>query len=111
MDAGDFDRRITLQRLGVAVDDGFTKTPGAWGTLAIVWAQIVPYSRPSKEHLAATEMSAESYLIFRIRRDAAWADLSAKDQILYNGHVHNITFVREDGRFYFVIDTVVRGDG
>ena len=90
MDAGDFDRRITLQRLGLPVDDGFTKAPGAWSPLATVWAQLVPYQRPSKEHVAAGEYSAESYIIWRIRKDRVWADLNAKDQLVYRGVVHNI---------------------
>jgi head-tail adaptor len=109
MDAGAFDRRVTLQRAGEA-DDGFSTVQSSWTDIADVWAQILPYARPAIERAVSSEFASNSYRIFKIRRASAWADLNAKDRLIYNGGVHNITFVREDGRMYLVIDTVVRGD-
>jgi SPP1 family predicted phage head-tail adaptor len=109
MDAGSFDRRVTLQR-ATETDDGFSTVETSWTDIATVWAQILPFARPAMERSSAGEFASSAYVIFKIRRDSAWDDLNAKDRLIYNDKPHNITFVREDERMYFILDTVVRGD-
>lgn len=111
MDAGDFDRRITLQRSSSGTDNGFGTAAGAWSDIATVWAQLLPVSRMVLERLAASETLSAGPVLFRIRRDLAWDDLNATDRVMFNGRAHDITFVRLDGREFMLIDAVARGDG
>jgi SPP1 family predicted phage head-tail adaptor len=95
MDAGELDRKITLQRQGADFDNGLGTEPGEWATLASVWAKLMPMS--GAERLAALENAAFASVRFLIRKSSDVA--------------HNIVNVREDGRAFLVIDAVARGDG
>lgn len=108
MDAGQLDRRITLQRM-TEIDDGYATSPSTWETLATVWAQLMPLS--SVERAAAGENAAFGKATFRIRRDSSWSDLNATDRVQYDGRSFNILGVREDGRGFYMVDCVARGDG
>jgi SPP1 family predicted phage head-tail adaptor len=108
MDAGKLDRRVTLQRQGAETDNGFGTVPGAWATLATVWAEMVPMS--GSERIAAAENAALANVRFRIRKSVPVADLNAKDQLVFGGLTHDIANVRLDGRAYLIIDAVARGD-
>jgi SPP1 family predicted phage head-tail adaptor len=107
MDAGEFDRRITLQRK-LEGDDGFTTTETGWEQLAVVWAKLIPMSW--KEMLAAAENAAFANVRLKIRRDSLWSDLNATDRLLVEGNAHDIVSVRSEGRGFFLIDAVARGD-
>jgi SPP1 family predicted phage head-tail adaptor len=108
MDAGEFDRRITLQRATVT-DDGFSAVQGDWVDLARVWAKCVPLS--GKEILAAGETGAFANVRYKIRNDSLWSDLNETDRFLdEDGRPCNITFVRSEGRRFFLIDGFRRGD-
>jgi SPP1 family predicted phage head-tail adaptor len=96
MDSGAFDRRVTLQRLS-ETDDGYGTVADSWADIATVWAQLLPVSRMVLERLAASENQSAGPVLFRIRRDSAWADLNAKDRL----HVERSRarhHVRSDGR-------------
>jgi SPP1 family predicted phage head-tail adaptor len=108
MDAGKLDRRVTLQRQGVATDDGFQSQPGAFADLAEVWAQFIPLT--ATERAQAGETQAYAQARYRIRKDTLWADLNAKDRLV-DGRTFNITAVNEPDRDWLVIECVARADG
>jgi SPP1 family predicted phage head-tail adaptor len=108
MDAGKLDRRVTLQRQGVATDDGFQSVPGAFADLAEVWAQFIPLT--ATERAQAGETQAYAQARYRIRKDTLWADLNAKDRLV-DGRTFNITAVNEPDRDWLVIECVARADG
>jgi SPP1 family predicted phage head-tail adaptor len=107
MDAGEFDRRILLQRK-VEFDDGMATVPDDWSDIATVWAKLVPMS--GKEILAAAENAAFANARFKIRRDTLWSDLNATDRLIFEDKAHDIVSVRSEGRGFFLIDAVARGD-
>jgi SPP1 family predicted phage head-tail adaptor len=108
MDAGQFDRRITLQRK-LEIDDGLATVTDSWSDLAEVWAKLIPMT--GKEILAAAENAAFANVCFKIRRDSAWSDLNAADRLMFEGKAHDIVSVRSEGRGFYLIDAVARGDG
>ena len=108
MDAGEFDRRILLQRK-VEYDDGLSTVTEGWSDIANVWAKLIPMS--GKEILAAAENAAFANSRWKIRRDSSWSDLNAADRLVNDrGQVEEITAVRSEGRGFFLIDAVARGD-
>ena len=108
MDAGELDRRITLQRLS-ETDDGFGTVASSWSTLATVWAKLMPVL--GQEKLQALETTGTARRKFKIRKSSDVADLSAKDRLVYGGDNHDIWDVSELGREFLVIDAMVRNDG
>ena len=107
MDAGEFDRRILLQRK-VEFDDGLSTVTEGWSDIATVWAKLIPMS--GKEILAAAENAAFANVRFKIRRDSLWSDLNATDRLMFEDKAHDIVSVRSEGRGFFLIDAVARGD-
>jgi SPP1 family predicted phage head-tail adaptor len=107
MDAGQLDRRITLQRK-VEADDGFTTETASWSTLATVSAKLVPIS--GAERVAAGEVSAFRNIRLKIRRDSLWSDLNETDRLLFEGRAYNILSVMPEGRGFFLIEAAARGD-
>jgi SPP1 family predicted phage head-tail adaptor len=107
MDAGEFDRRITLQRK-VEADDGFATVTEGWSDIATVWAKLIPMS--GKEILAAAENAAFANARFKIRRDSIWSDLNATDRLMFEEKAHDLISVRSEGRGFYLIDAVARGD-
>jgi hypothetical protein len=68
MDAGKLDRRVTLQRQGVATDDGFQSVPGAFADLADVWAQFIPLTATERAQAGETQPTPKPATAFaRIR--------------------------------------------
>ena len=108
MDAGRFDRRVTLQRRGVDTDDGFNATPGDWADLADVWARFVPLA--GSERAAASQTQAYGKANWEIRKDSIWADLNAKDRLVSNGNPFNIVNVTEPERGFLFVETVSAAD-
>lgn len=107
MDAGQFDRRIVLQR-AVTVDDGLTTVISGWEPLATVWAKYIPIS--GAEMLAAGETASFNRVRFKIRNDSLWSDLNATDRLTFDDKEYNIDAVRSEGRGFFLIDAVARGE-
>jgi SPP1 family predicted phage head-tail adaptor len=107
MDAGEFDRRITLQRK-TELDNGYETEVSGWSDIATVWAKLIPMS--GKEILAAAENAAFANVRFKIRRDTIWSDLNATNRLMFEDEAHDIVSVRSEGRGFFLIDAVARGD-
>jgi head-tail adaptor len=110
MDAGQLDRRVTLQRQGAETDDGFSTQPGAWAELATVWARLIPLT--STERASAAQTEAFQKANWEIRKDSSWADLNANDRLLDpDSRVFNIVNVTEPRRGYLFVESVSAGDG
>lgn len=107
--AGEYDRRVVLQRQGVASDDGFQSVPGAWDELATVWAKFIPLT--GTERAAASQTQAFGNANWEIRKDSSWADLNAKDRLLHNGTAYDIINVTEPKRGYIFVESVAAADG
>ena len=107
MDAGQLDRRITLQRQS-ETDDGLATVAGDWTDIATVWAQLMPVL--GAEKFAAQEVGGTARRKFKIRRSSAVADLNSKDRVVYSGATHDIWDVSEMGRDFLIIDAMVRND-
>ena len=108
MDAGAFDRRITLERKGVASDDGFQTVDGAWDEVATIWARFIPLS--GSERAVASQTQAFCKANWEIRKDSSWADLNAKDRLTNNGKVFNILNVTEPRRGFMFIESIGAAD-
>lgn len=108
MDAGELDRRITLQRI-TETDDGYGTVASGWNTIATVWARLMPIL--GAERMAALENAGTARRKFKIRRSASVADLKAKDRLVYNEVNHDIADVSEMDRDFLIIDAMVRNDG
>ena len=94
MDAGQLDRRVTLERATEA-DDGYATSVSGWQPIASVWAKLVPIS--GAEMIAAGETAAFNRIRLKIRRDSQWSDLNATDRLtfddtaigpIFRNHVH-----------------------
>ena len=107
MDAGQLDRRVTLERATEA-DDGYATSVSGWQPVASVWAKLVPIS--GAEMIAAGETAAFNRIRLKIRRDSQWSDLNATDRLTFDDKAYNILSVRSEGRAYYLIDAVVRGE-
>jgi head-tail adaptor len=111
MDAGQLDRRVTLQR-GVETDDGFSTTLD-WSSpveIATVWARLIPLT--STERASAAQTEAFQKANWEIRKDSSWADLNAKDRLLDpDSRVFNIVNVTEPRRGYLFVESVSAADG
>jgi SPP1 family predicted phage head-tail adaptor len=110
MDAGQLDRRVTLQRKGAETDDGFNTVPGGWADLADVWARFIPLT--GAERAAASQTEAFGKANWEIRKDSSWADLNAKDRLTVKdtGQAFNIVNVTEPRRGFLLIESVAASD-
>lgn len=95
MQAGKLDRRITLERASITLDD-FGGQVEAWVVLATVWAEAIPVS--DRERWRAGEIGATISHRFRIRWSSAVADLNARDRVIFDGREYDIHGVKEIGR-------------
>lgn len=90
--AGALDRRITVERASVTVDDFGGEVP-TWSTLGEVWAEVTPIS--DGERWRAAEVAADVTTRFRIR----WGlGVVVEDRVTYDGRTYNIVGVKEIGR-------------
>lgn len=96
MQAGRLDRRITLYRQGAPADDGFTSAPGPWAELASVSASFEPLS--DGERVRQQQVGATVSARFQIRWSSVVADLSAEDQLEFEGRRFAISHVKPIGR-------------
>jgi len=109
MDAGQLDRRVTLQRKGADTDDGFNTVPGDWADLFDVWARFIPLTGSERAQASQTEAFGKAN--WEIRKDSAWADLNAKDRLVENGIAYNIINVTEPRRGYLFVESIAAADG
>jgi SPP1 family predicted phage head-tail adaptor len=109
MDAGQLDRRVTLQRKGAETDDGFNTVPGGWADLADVWARFIPLT--GAERAVASQTEAFGKANWEIRKDSSWADLNAKDRLVSNSVAYDIINVTEPRRGFLLVESVCASDG
>jgi head-tail adaptor len=82
MQAGGFDRRVTLLRLGAAVDDGYTSSQ-EFEPLADRWCKVI--YQTGKEAVEAAGKDGMAAIRFRLRFDSVTRTLSEEDALEYEG--------------------------
>jgi len=105
--AGKLDRRITIQRATIARDE-YNNEVETWADLCTVWAGYVPVS--DGEKFRAGERASEIGARFTIRYSSQVADVTPKDQLVFQGRVYAITRVKELERRVGLEITVVGRD-
>ncbi len=92
MRAGKLDKTITIERLGLTVNDYGTETEG-WTEVATVRAQLVQST--TEEFMRASGSAGETAVVFRIRhRDG----LKVADRITMQGQPYDVKEIKELGR-------------
>jgi SPP1 family predicted phage head-tail adaptor len=96
MNAGDLDRRISIERATVARDAFNNPVPSTWLPVATVWAAKMEIR--DAERIAAQEVGAEVTTRFQIRWSSTVADVNPKDRLIFDGRTYGISAVKEIGR-------------
>lgn len=96
MQAGNLDRRITIERLSVG-RDALNNQTESWSPLVSGWPASKMEIRDS-ERVAAAERGAEVTTRFQIRHSSEVEDVDAKDRIVFDGRTYDIVAVKEIGR-------------
>jgi len=106
--SGDLDRRITIQRATVTVNE-FNEPIETWGDLTTVWARRRDAS--AAESYRAQEVGAEITARFTIRWSWTVKSVNPRDRLSFEGRLYNITAVRDIGRNQWrEIDAAARAD-
>ena len=95
MQAGDLDRRITIERYDTA-PDAFNEGTKVWSPIVTVWASKKDVS--DSERVAAQEVGAEISTRFQIRYSTQVKDVDPRDRLICEGRVYSISAVKEIGR-------------
>lgn len=93
--AGKRNRRIVIERATVATDPGSGEEIKTWGTLATVWAEMMPLS--DSERVKAAEVSAEITTRFRILWTTTVSTVNPKDRLTFDGKTWDIWGTKEIG--------------
>jgi len=92
MRAGKLDKTISIESLGLTVDDYGTETEG-WTPVATVRAQLMQAS--TEEFMRSAGSISETAVVFRIRfRD----DLAPSDRVTHQGQAYDVKEINELGR-------------
>jgi SPP1 family predicted phage head-tail adaptor len=95
MDAGLFDRRVTIRRATTTRDE--TNQPvEAWADLATVWANAKPVA--DGERLRAGETLGNKAYRFTIRYSTTVAAVDPLDRVVFDGRTYDVNGVKELGR-------------
>lgn len=111
LQAGDLDRRITLQRVSSANGVPYNEPVETWSDLGTVWAKR--YDASAAESYRAAEVGAEISTRFTVRYSSLTRTLTPKDRISFDGKLFNITGCREPAgttRQWIEIDATARAD-
>ena len=95
LNAGDLDRRITLQR-PAKTKDSFNATVLAFDKVADVWASKEDVS--DGERMRAAETSATITTRFRIRQSSTVNGIDATWRVVFAGRTYGLAAVKEIGR-------------
>lgn len=109
--AGELDRRITIERATITTGGGFNESQETWDDLATLWAKRADAS--AAEAYRAQEVGAQISTRFTIRYSTLAATFTPKDRVRFNGETFNITAIREPvgtRRQWLEIDAVARSD-
>ena len=106
--AGELDRRITIQRATVTLNE-FNEPIETWGDLTTVWAKRRDAS--ATESYRAQEVGAQISTRFTIRWSTTVEGVTPTDRVSFDDRLYNITAVRDIGRNQWrEIDAVARAD-
>ena len=109
MKIGKLDRRITIQRATLTLND-YGERAETWGTLATVWAEV-QYKVGGGESLQSDQVFSEQRVHFIIRYSSDVSSVRPSDRVSYNGNIYQIEGVQEIGRGEgFRIVTTLRGE-
>lgn len=95
MQAGELDRRITIERYSATTND-LGEEVGSWTPLATVWAAKTDIR--DSERFVAQQVNSSITTRFQIRYLTKLADLDAKDRLTHGELVYGIVAVKEIGR-------------
>ena len=90
--SGPLDRRVTIQRATVTVDD-FGGETTAWSDVATVWGSKTDV--PDGERWRAAEVAATITTRFQIRWSADVSSVSPKDRLYCEGRTYDISHIKE----------------
>lgn len=108
IDAGDLDRRVTLERHGITRDE-LNNPVEAWAALSTVWASKHDVS--DTERLRGAEVGSTLTTRFVIRWSSVVRDINTKDRLTCEGLQYGIVGVKELGRREFIeITAAARSD-
>lgn len=110
MQAGDLDRRLTLQR-SLSVPGPLNEPEDTWSDLATVWARRRDASDSQKiEFIAAGQTGSFIVARFTIRSSTVTRSVTPVDRILHDEKVWDIKGVKEadEGRHRFIEITASR---
>lgn len=93
MKAGKLDRRVTIEVMGPATDDGLRAKAGGWFKLCDRWAALSPLG--GAERIAAGEGAAFQMQKFRFRRSASLTITPDRHRLRYRGQIFDIVAVEE----------------
>jgi SPP1 family predicted phage head-tail adaptor len=112
LQAGDLDRRITVQRsTRVPANPDFNEEIDVWSNLVTIWAKRADAS--AGEAYRAQEVGAQISCRFTVRYSNVTKTISPLDRIVFNDKVFNVTGVREPVNTrnkWIEIDCVARAD-
>jgi SPP1 family predicted phage head-tail adaptor len=109
--AGELDRRITIQRAELVAGGDYNEPLEVWSDLVTLWARRADAS--AGEAYRAQEVGASISTRFRVRYSTLNATITPKDRVSFKGDLYNITKIREpaDTRNQWLeIDCVARAD-
>jgi SPP1 family predicted phage head-tail adaptor len=95
MQAGELDRRITIERYSSSIND-FGEEVGAWAAIATVWASKADIR--DTERFVAQQVNSTITTRFQIRYSSMLADVNPKDRLTHAGLLYGIVAVKEIGR-------------
>ena len=96
MKIGKLDRRITIERATLTLND-YGERAETWTTLATVWAEI-SYRGGGNESIQSDQVYAVQRVRFIIRYSSTVSDVRPSDRVSYNGQLYQIEAVQEIGR-------------
>lgn len=80
---GRLDRRVTIQRRGASVHDGYSNKPGAWADVATRWTSIKPAR--GGEPVEAEGLSGLAVMSFWMRWDSVTSAITERDALVHDG--------------------------
>lgn len=108
MNAGKLDRRITIQRQGPPIDDGYTTKPGALANYATRWASWKAANGRETFENQGNEAKAAGSLW--VRYDSETKGILPTDFVSFDGRLWNILDVQHVERNKTIELIVVAGD-
>lgn len=96
MSSGARKDRITIERMGDPIDDGYTTTPGAWAEWCKAYAQVF-YGTGTEQRQAAQE-SASQAASFEVPANSKTRAVSVTDRIIFDNAEWDVTGAHEIDR-------------